>query len=50
MDGMLTFEGGAYVGCFMELFAANRGGLAAHSGQASLRRLWLHQALTTSQF
>ena len=26
--------------CFMELFAANRGGLAAHAGQALLRRLW----------
>lgn len=40
MDGTLTFEDGSNVGCFMELFAANRGGLAAHPGQASLRRLW----------
>ena len=40
MDGTLTFEDGTNVGSFMELFAANRGGLAAHPGQASLRRLW----------
>ena len=40
MNGTLTFEDGSDVGCFMELFAANRGGLAAHAGQALLRRLW----------
>jgi cyclopropane-fatty-acyl-phospholipid synthase len=40
MDGTLTFEDGSDVGSFMELFAANRGGLAAHPGQALLRRLW----------
>ena len=35
MDGALTFEDGSDVGGFMELFAANRGGLAAHPAQAS---------------
>jgi cyclopropane-fatty-acyl-phospholipid synthase len=40
MNGTLTFEGGSDVGDFMELFAANRGGLAAHPGQMLLRRLW----------
>src|ERR1700724_813441 len=40
MNGMLTFEDGSDVGCFMELFAANRGGLAAHAGQAVLRGMW----------
>ena len=40
MNGTLTFEDGSDVGAFMELFAANRGGLAAHAGQALLRRLW----------
>ena len=40
MNGTLTFEDGSDVGCFMELFAANRGGLAAHPGQTLLRRLW----------
>ncbi len=49
MDGTLTFEDGADVGGFMELFAANRGGLAAHPVQALLRRGWramkgIHQA------
>ena len=49
MDGMLTFEAGSDVGGFMELFAANRGGLAAHPVQAALRRGWramkgIHQA------
>ena len=49
MDGTLTFEDGSDVGDFMELFAANRGGLTAHPGQALLRRVWraskrLHQA------
>ncbi len=33
MNGTLTFEDGSDVGDFMELFAANRGGLAAHPGQ-----------------
>jgi cyclopropane-fatty-acyl-phospholipid synthase len=40
MNGTLTFEDGSDVGDFMELFAVNRGGLAAHPGQAVLRRLW----------
>lgn len=40
MNGTLTFEDGSDVGTFMELFAANRGGLTAHPGQAMLRRLW----------
>ena len=40
MNGTLTFEDGSDVGCFMQLFAANRGGLAAHPVQASLRRFW----------
>ena len=40
MDGTLTFEDGSDVGSFMELFAANRGGLAAHPTQALLRRGW----------
>ncbi len=40
MDGTLTFEDGSDVGSFMELFAANRGGLAAHPTQAALRRVW----------
>jgi cyclopropane-fatty-acyl-phospholipid synthase len=40
MNGTLTFEDGSDVGDFMELFAANRGGLAAHPGQQVLRRLW----------
>jgi hypothetical protein len=40
MNGTLTFEDGSDVGDFMELFAANRGGLAAHPGQMLLRRLW----------
>ena len=49
MDGTLTFEDGSDVGAFMELFAANRGGLAAHPAQALLRRGWramkgIHQA------
>ena len=49
MDGALTFEDGSDVGAFMELFAANRGGLAAHPAQALLRRGWramkgVHQA------
>ena len=30
MNGTLTFEDGSDVGCFMQLFAVNRGGLAAH--------------------
>jgi cyclopropane-fatty-acyl-phospholipid synthase len=33
MNGTLTFEDGSDVGDFMELFAANRGGLAAHPGR-----------------
>jgi cyclopropane-fatty-acyl-phospholipid synthase len=40
MNGTLTFEEGSDVGCFMQLFAINRGGLAAHPGQALLRRFW----------
>jgi cyclopropane-fatty-acyl-phospholipid synthase len=40
MNGTLTFEDGSDVGCFMQLFAINRGGLAAHPGQALLRRFW----------
>jgi len=53
MDGTLTFEDGSDVGCFMELFAANRGSLAAHPAQATLRRLWRsakrwHQANSTT--
>ena len=40
MNGTLTFEDGSDVGAFMALFAANRGGLAAHPGQVLLRRLW----------
>jgi cyclopropane-fatty-acyl-phospholipid synthase len=40
MDGTLTFEDGSDVGAFMELFAANRGGLNAYPGQALLRRVW----------
>jgi cyclopropane-fatty-acyl-phospholipid synthase len=40
MNGTLTFEGGSNVGDFMELFAINRAGLAAHPGQVLLRRLW----------
>jgi cyclopropane-fatty-acyl-phospholipid synthase len=40
MNGTLTFEDGSDVGSFMELFAANRGGLATHPAQALLRRLW----------
>jgi cyclopropane-fatty-acyl-phospholipid synthase len=40
MNGTLTFEDGSHVGDFIELFAANRGGLAAHPGQMLLRRLW----------
>ncbi|MDQ2762121.1 MAG: cyclopropane-fatty-acyl-phospholipid synthase family protein [Pseudomonadota bacterium] len=40
MDGSLTFEDGSDVGDFMALFAANRRGLATHSGQVVLRRLW----------
>jgi cyclopropane-fatty-acyl-phospholipid synthase len=40
MDGTLTFEDGSEVGDFMQLFAVNRGGLAAHPGQVLLRRLW----------
>ena len=40
MNGTLTFEDGCDVGDFMALFAANRSGLAAHPGQAVLRRLW----------
>ena len=49
MGGTLTFEDGSDVGGFMELFAANRGGLAAHPAQALLRRGWramkgIHQA------
>jgi cyclopropane-fatty-acyl-phospholipid synthase len=40
MNGTLTFEEGSDVGCFMQLFAVNRGGLAAHPGQALLRRFW----------
>lgn len=38
MNGTLTFEEGSDVGSFMQLFAVNRGGLAAHPGQALLRR------------
>ncbi len=49
MDGTLTFENGSEIGDFMELFAANSGGLGAHPAQAMLRRVWraskrLHQA------
>ncbi len=40
MNGTLTFEDGSDVDCFMQLFAINRSGLAAHAGQALLRRLW----------
>ena len=40
MNGTLTFEHGSDVGRFMELFAVNRGSLAAYPGQALLRRLW----------
>lgn len=40
MDGTLTFEEGSDVGSFMELFAENRGGLAAHPAQVILRRAW----------
>jgi cyclopropane-fatty-acyl-phospholipid synthase len=40
MNGTLTLEDGSDVGDFMELFAANRGGLAGHPGQVLLRRLW----------
>jgi cyclopropane-fatty-acyl-phospholipid synthase len=40
MNGTLTFEDGSDVGAFMELFAANRGGLAAHPAQVLLRRMW----------
>lgn len=40
MNGTLTFEEGSDVGSFMQLFAVNRGGLAAHPGQAWLRRFW----------
>jgi len=40
MAGTLTFEDGSDVGDFMEVFAANRGGLAAHPGQVLLRRFW----------
>jgi cyclopropane-fatty-acyl-phospholipid synthase len=52
MNGTLTFENGSVVGTFMALFAANRGGLAAHPGQVVLRRLWRaarrwHQANST---
>jgi cyclopropane-fatty-acyl-phospholipid synthase len=52
MNGTLTFEDGSDVGTFMALFAANRGGLAAHPGQVVLRRLWRaarrwHQANST---
>jgi cyclopropane-fatty-acyl-phospholipid synthase len=49
MDGRLTFEDGSDVGTFMDLFAANRGGLAAAPTQRVIRRLWMalrrwHQA------
>jgi cyclopropane-fatty-acyl-phospholipid synthase len=40
MNGTLTFEEGSDVGCFMQLFAVNRGGLDAYPGQALLRRFW----------
>jgi cyclopropane-fatty-acyl-phospholipid synthase len=40
MNGTLTFEDDSDVGAFMALFAANRGGLAAHPCQVVLRRLW----------
>lgn len=40
MNGTLTFENGSDVGDFMELFAANRGGLAGHPVQVALRRFW----------
>jgi cyclopropane-fatty-acyl-phospholipid synthase len=40
MAGTLTFEGGSDVGDFMQLFAANRGGLAAAPSQRLLRRAW----------
>jgi hypothetical protein len=36
MNGTLTFQEGSDVGCFMQLFVVNRGGLAAHPGQALL--------------
>jgi cyclopropane-fatty-acyl-phospholipid synthase len=49
MDGRLTFEDGSDVGTFMDLFAANRGGLAKAPTQRVLRRAWMamrrwHQA------
>lgn len=49
MDGTLTFEDGSDVGDFMQLFAANRGGLGSAPSQRVLRRVWLglkrwHQA------
>jgi cyclopropane-fatty-acyl-phospholipid synthase len=49
MDGTLNFADGADVATFMQLFAANRGGLARAPSQRLLRRAWMgarrwHQA------
>ena len=40
MDGTLTFEDGATVHQFLELFSVNRSGLASAGSQKLIRRLW----------